>query len=125
MRTESAPGKHEDATIHLMDEKNVGALPVVDDKTLVGVVSERDYTRKVIVKGRSSKDTPVSNIMTKKLLTVIRNNTAYDCFVRPKGSQRYRRRSWLTRVGGDGSVAISLRQCTRRWSATIKRFFCA
>src|SRR5258708_20571482 len=56
--------------IQLMDEKNVGALPVVDNKTLVGVVSERDYTRKVIVKGRSSKDTPVSDIMTKELLTV-------------------------------------------------------
>ena len=56
--------------IQLMDEKNVGALPVVDDKTLVGVVSERDYTRKIIVKGRSSKDTPVSEIMTKELLSV-------------------------------------------------------
>ncbi len=56
--------------ILLMDEKNVGALPVVDNKTLVGVISERDYTRKVIVKGRSSKETPVSDIMTKELLTV-------------------------------------------------------
>ena len=37
--------------IRFMDEKNVGALPVVDNKTLVGVVSERDYTRKIIVKG--------------------------------------------------------------------------
>jgi CBS domain-containing protein len=38
--------------IQLMDEKNVGALPVVDNKTLVGVVSERDYTRKIIVEGK-------------------------------------------------------------------------
>ena len=65
--------------IQLMDEKNVGALPVVDDKTLVGVVSERDYTRKIIVKGRSSKDTPVSDIMTKELLTVNPGDGVADC----------------------------------------------
>ena len=65
--------------IRLMDEKNVGALPVVDNKTLVGVVSERDYTRKVIVKGRSSKDTPVSDIMTKELLTVNPGDTVAEC----------------------------------------------
>ena len=65
--------------IRLMDEKNVGALPVVDNKTLVGVVSERDYTRKVIVKGRSSKDTPVSDIMTKELLTVNPGDSVADC----------------------------------------------
>ena len=65
--------------IQLMDEKNVGALPVVDNKTLVGVVSERDYTRKVIVKGRSSKDTPVSDIMTKELLTVNPGDGVADC----------------------------------------------
>jgi CBS domain-containing protein len=65
--------------IRLMDEKNVGALPVVDNKTLVGIVSERDYTRKIIVKGRSSKDTPVSDIMTKELLTVNPSNSVAEC----------------------------------------------
>ena len=65
--------------IQLMDEKNVGALPVVDNETLVGVVSERDYTRKIIVKGRSSKDTPVSDIMTKELLTVNPGDSVADC----------------------------------------------
>jgi CBS domain-containing protein len=65
--------------IQLMDEKNVGALPVVDNKTLVGIVSERDYTRKIIVKGRSSKDTPVSDIMTKELLTVNPSNSVTEC----------------------------------------------
>ena len=65
--------------IQLMDEKNVGALPVVDNETLVGVVSERDYTRKIIVKGRSSKDTPVSDIMTKELLTVNSGDSVAEC----------------------------------------------
>ena len=65
--------------IRLMDEKNVGALPVLDHKTLVGVVSERDYTRKIIVKGRSSKDTSVGDIMTKELLTVNPGNSVAEC----------------------------------------------
>ena len=65
--------------IRLMDEKNVGALPVLDSGTLVGIVSERDYTRKIIVKGRSSKDTPVSDIMTKELLTVNPSNSVAEC----------------------------------------------
>ena len=63
--------------IQLMAEKNVGALPVVDNGTLVGIVSERDYTRKVILKGRSSKETPVSDIMTAQLLTVTSERQCY------------------------------------------------
>ena len=63
--------------IQLMGEKNVGALPVVDNGTLVGIVSERDYTRKVILKGRSSKETPVSDIMTAQLLTVTSERQCY------------------------------------------------
>ena len=65
--------------IQLMGEKNVGALPVVDNSTLVGIVSERDYTRKVILKGRSSKETPVSDIMTAQLLTVTPSDNVIEC----------------------------------------------
>jgi CBS domain-containing protein len=65
--------------IQLMGEKNVGALPVVDNGTLVGIVSERDYTRKVILKGRSSKETPVSDIMTAQLLTVTPSDSVTEC----------------------------------------------
>jgi CBS domain-containing protein len=65
--------------IQLMAEKNVGALPVVDDGKLVGIVSERDYTRKVILKGKSSKDTPVSDIMTRELLSVDPDEGVTEC----------------------------------------------
>ena len=65
--------------IRLMDEKNVGALPVVDNGKLVGIVSERDYTRKVILKGRSSKETPINEIMTKQLVTVSPGDSVTEC----------------------------------------------
>jgi CBS domain-containing protein len=65
--------------IRLMDEKNVGALPVVDNGKLVGIVSERDYTRKIILKARSSKDTPVSDIMIKQVLTVNPSTSITEC----------------------------------------------
>jgi CBS domain-containing protein len=65
--------------IQLMDDKNVGALPVLHNGMLVGIVSERDYTRKVILKGRSSKETPVSDIMSGQLLTVNPSQSITEC----------------------------------------------
>jgi CBS domain-containing protein len=56
--------------IQLMADKNVGALPVVENGELVGIISERDYTRKVILKGKLSKDTPVRDIMTEEPVIV-------------------------------------------------------
>ena len=67
------------AAIRLMDEKNVGALPVVDNGRLVGIVSERDYTRKVILKERSSHEILVSEIMTKQLFTVAPSDSVTEC----------------------------------------------
>lgn len=55
--------------LRLMAEKNIGALPVVEGNVVVGVVSERDYARKVILKGRSSVGTPVREIMSNKVIT--------------------------------------------------------
>ena len=65
--------------IQLRDDKNVGALPVVDSSRLIGIISERDCTRKVILKGRSSKDTPVRDIMTREVLTVSPSDSIEDC----------------------------------------------
>ena len=56
--------------LNLMSEKNVGALPVVEGEKLVGVISERDYARKVVLKKRSSLNTPVSEIMTPRVFSV-------------------------------------------------------
>jgi len=66
-------------TIRLMADKNVSALPVVDNSQLVGIISERDYTRKVILKGLSSKDTPVRDIMTREVLTASPSDSIADC----------------------------------------------
>src|SRR6266436_10332459 len=65
--------------IQQMAEKNVGALPVVDDGTLVGIISERDYTRKVFLLGKSSKETPVRDVMTEQLLTVSPGDSVEGC----------------------------------------------
>jgi CBS domain-containing protein len=65
--------------LKLMAEKNVGALPVVENDKLVGIVSERDYARKVILLGRSSHDTPVKEIMTERAVCVQLRNTTEEC----------------------------------------------
>ena len=63
-----------------MSLKQVGALTVVDDGgVLVGIVSERDYARKVILQGRSSQETPVSEIMTREVITTHESTTVEEC----------------------------------------------
>lgn len=62
-----------------MDEWRVGALLVMQDERLVGIVSERDYTRRVILRGRASRDTPVEDIMTRDVITVRRDTSLGDC----------------------------------------------
>ena len=74
-----APGATVFEAIELMAQKNVGALPVVDNGRLVGIISERDYTRKVILKGKSSKEIPVKEIMTEQVLTVEPSAGVTEC----------------------------------------------
>ncbi len=65
--------------IRLMAEKRIGALLVIDGGRLAGIVSERDYARKIILQGRSSKTTAVSEVMTTDLRTVGPEDTAEHC----------------------------------------------
>lgn len=72
-----------DATVYtalkLMAEKNVGALLVLEKGKLVGILSERDYARKVILKGKSSLNTPVRDIMTERVMFVRPEQTVEEC----------------------------------------------
>jgi CBS domain-containing protein len=65
--------------IRLMAEKNIGAVVVMRDDALSGIMSERDYARKVIVKGRASDATPVADIMTSDVLTTAETETVNNC----------------------------------------------
>lgn len=65
--------------IRLMAEAHIGALLVMDGPRLVGILSERDYARKVVLQGRSSSDTPVSEIMTSNVLTTWSLDTSDRC----------------------------------------------
>jgi CBS domain-containing protein len=65
--------------IRAMAEHHVGALLVMKGETLAGIVSERDYARKVILLGRSSSDTPVRDIMTTPVLTVSPETSVEQC----------------------------------------------
>lgn len=65
--------------IQLMSERNVGALPVVEENKVIGILSERDYTRKIVLFGKSSKTTTVRDIMTAPTTTVAPTATIDEC----------------------------------------------
>ena len=64
----------------LMSEKNIGAIIIVDNNNIpIGIFSERDYARKIILKGKNSKDTLLEEVMTKELITVTRDFKIDQC----------------------------------------------
>ena len=65
--------------IKLMSEKNIGALPVVDNNQLSGIFSERDYARKIILQNRTSQDTLISEIMTAAVITITPQDSIEHC----------------------------------------------
>lgn len=67
--------------LELMAKKGLGALIVIDKDNIVGILSERDYARKIILMGRQSQDTPVQDIMTREVYGVHYDTTAEECMV--------------------------------------------
>ena len=63
----------------LMAQRNCGALVAIDDGRLVGIISERDYARKVMLQGKSSRDTRVQDVMTRVVSYVVPQHTVSDC----------------------------------------------
>lgn len=67
--------------VKLMAEKSIGALVVMQGETVVGLITERDYARKIVLMARSSKETPVRDIMTSPVMYVRPDQTSEECMV--------------------------------------------
>ena len=91
--------------IEIMATRHVGALLVMSEARLIGIISERDYARKVILQGRSSRDTPVSDIMTADVVTVTADHTVDEC-MRIITQHRIRHLPVLSDSGVTGLISI-------------------
>jgi CBS domain-containing protein len=75
----TSPGSTVYEAIGLMGEKNIGALVAVENGEVIGVLSERDYSRKVVLQGRTSRDTLVGEILSRPAVTVRRKDSIEKC----------------------------------------------
>ncbi len=75
------PGATVFDALRLMEEKNIGALLVMEGERLAGIFSERDYARRMILHGRTSKDTPVGEVMTSDVFVIAPDVTSGECMV--------------------------------------------
>ena len=73
--------------VKLMAEKNIGALVVMQDEKIVAIITERDYARKIVLMARSSKDTPVSDIMTSSAMYVSPIHRSEECMALMTGNR--------------------------------------
>ena len=67
--------------VKLMAEKNIGALLVMEGEKVAGIITERDYARKIVLMARSSKETPVRDVMTSSVMYVRPDQTSEECMV--------------------------------------------
>lgn len=93
--------------IKLMSEKRIGALVVLDEGALCGIISERDYRDKVILKGRTSKTTPVKDIMTSEVHWVTPDTTIKKCMALMT-EKKFRHLPILEEAGGEVVGVISI-----------------
>ena len=74
-----SPGTTVYEAVRLMSEKNIGALPVIENGSMCGIFSERDYARKIVLLNRKSQETAISEIMTASVITVSPATTLDEC----------------------------------------------
>jgi len=108
--------------IQIMADRCVGALPVLRGSQLVGVISERDYARKVILQRRSSADTPVWHIMSSPVVTVTPKHSVREC-MQIMTEKRFRHLPVLVddKLAGMISIGDCVRTVIEEQEATIEQ----